>query len=297
MTDRLCLLQVHAHPDDEASKASATNALYAARGVRTVLVTCTGGEAGEVLNPALDTPETRANLPGIRLRELDHSARILGYAAVHLLGYRDSGMPGTPENEHAEAFANAELENVVGRLATIVRAERPHVIIAYGDDHSFYPHPDHIRAHEIAVLAFDAAGDPARYPDAGPPWTPLKLYYCGWTMRQARALDAAFRARGVDGPFAEWIERREDLDDRFGTRIGVAEFVGHRRRALAAHATQVAPDSFWMALSEEELRAAWPYEEFVLARSRVPAGQPDGGFETDLFSGIAEVVADAGAGS
>jgi mycothiol S-conjugate amidase len=110
MSDRLTLLTVHAHPDDESSKGAGTVARYHDEGVRTVLVTCTGGEAGDILNPAMDRPEVAADLPAVRRRELARAAEIIGYDEVVMLGYRDSGMPGTPANEHPEAFANAPLD-------------------------------------------------------------------------------------------------------------------------------------------------------------------------------------------
>ncbi len=184
--DRLCLLQVHAHPDDEASKGAGTNARYSAEGVHTVLVTCTDGAEGEILNPAADSPEVRADIRAVRLAELEESIRILGYGASYLLGYRDSGMKGTEANEHPESFAQAPLDEAVERLVRIVRAERPQVIITYGDDHRGYPHPDHVRTHDISVAAFEAAGDPERFPDAGPPFSPSKLYYTGWSSASLR---------------------------------------------------------------------------------------------------------------
>src|SRR5436189_3563594 len=112
----LCLLAVHAHPDDEASKGSATTAKYAEEGARTVLVCCTGGEAGDILNPAMDTPEVRERLHEVRMEELARATEIIGYEEVVMLGYRDSGMPGTPENEDPRCFAKAPLEEAVGKL-------------------------------------------------------------------------------------------------------------------------------------------------------------------------------------
>ena len=120
----LCLLTVHAHPDDEASKGSATVAKYVAEGVRAVLVCCTGGEAGEVLNKAVETPEVVANLAGIRAQELQASVAAIGYTAVHLLGYHDSGMPGTDWNQRPDNFHNAPIEEAIGKLVAIIRAER-----------------------------------------------------------------------------------------------------------------------------------------------------------------------------
>src|SRR5262245_20382641 len=129
----LCLMTVHAHPDDEASKGPGTIARYHADGVRPGLVTCTGGEAGDILNPAMDKPEIVADLPAVRLRELERAAEIIGYDEVVLLGYRDSGMPDTPPNAHADAFANAPLDEAIGRLVEVIRRERPQVIVTYPD--------------------------------------------------------------------------------------------------------------------------------------------------------------------
>ena len=188
----LCLLSVHAHPDDEASKGAGTVAKYAAEGIRGVLVCCTGGEEGDILNPAVDTPEVRDRLFDVRMEELDASVAAIGYEELYLLGYRDSGMKDTEPNARPDNFQNAPLDEAVGRLVRIIRQERPQVIITYADDREFYPHPDHIRVHEISLPAFDAAGDPERFPDAGEPWQPSKLYYTGWSARRVARV-----ARGV----------------------------------------------------------------------------------------------------
>ena len=174
MADR-CLLSVHAHPDDESSKGAPTVARYRAEGVRSVLVTCTGGEAGDILNPAMDRPEVRADLPAVRLRELEAAATIIGYDELVLLGYRDSGMPDSEENAHPEAFANADLGEAVARLVEVIRRERPQVILTYPDNQEGYPHPDHLRVHDITLPAWERSGDPLYRPDLGDPFTPLKL--------------------------------------------------------------------------------------------------------------------------
>lgn len=287
MSEPLCLMQVHAHPDDEASKGSATTAKYAAEGVRNVLVTCTGGEAGEILNPAADTREVRRDLPAVRIKELNDSVAILGYASLHLLGYRDSGMPETEDNKRPDNFWNADIDEAVGKLVKIVRDEQPQVIIAYGDDHSFYPHPDHIRAHEIAVTAFEAAGVADRFPDAGAPWTPKKLYYSGWTRRRIQALSDAFAGLDVENPFEEFLkEMPGDSDHLFTTEINVGDFLDKRRASLLAHRTQIDPESFWMAIPDDALREIFPVEEYILARTLVDNGVKPGEIETDLFAGI-----------
>ena len=291
----LCVLSVHAHPDDEASKGAATMARYGAEGVRTVLVTCTGGEAGDILNPAADTEEVRRNLAAVRQRELDESVRVIGYDALHLLGYRDSGMPDTEANAHPDAFGSADLDEATGRLVEIVRQEQPQVIVGYARDR-VYAHPDHVRVHEISVLAFDRAGDPEWYPERGEPWQPLKLYYSnGFTRERIRALHDWFVARGDESPLAKWVEhmdRRdaEEHDDSLEqvttTRIDVRDHIDVGRAALLAHHTQIPSDSFFFRVPLEVEQELHPWEEYVLARSLVDPGVPEGEYETDLFAGI-----------
>jgi mycothiol S-conjugate amidase len=283
----LCLLAVHAHPDDEASKGAGTVAMYADEGVRSVLVCCTGGEAGDILNPAADTPEVRANLRDVRMAELRASVDAIGYSALHLLGYHDSGMPDTDVNARTDNFANAPLDEAVERLVAIIRSERPQVIVTYAEDREFYPHPDHIRVHEISLPAFDAAGDPDRFPDAGEPWQPSKLYYTGWSRRRVLALHQEFERRGEESPYARWFERDfPDHDDRFTTMIDVGEYLHRRRAALLAHRTQVDPEGFWMRLPDDVVREIFPWEEFAPARSLVDTGVPEGEPEDDLFAGL-----------
>src|SRR6476619_2221376 len=227
---RLCVLSVHAHHDDEASKGAATMARYGAEGVWTVLVTCTGGEAGDILNPEADSEEVRADLAAVRRRELDDAVRIIGFHELYLLGYRDSGMPATEANAHPDTFANADLDEAVGRLVQIIRSERPQVLIGYGRDR-VYAHPDHVRVHEITVLAFERAGDPEWYPDLGEPWQPLKLYYSnGFTRQRIRALHDWFVAQGDESPLAKWVEHMDERDAAAAastTEDGEAEGDGH----------------------------------------------------------------------
>ena len=116
-----------------------------------MLVCCTGGEEGDILNPAMDRPEVRADLGAVRLSELARAAEIIGYDEVELLGYRDSGMPDSEANANPLGFAQAPLDEAVGRLVEVIRRDRPQVIVTYGDDQSGYPHPDHLRVHDISV--------------------------------------------------------------------------------------------------------------------------------------------------
>jgi mycothiol S-conjugate amidase len=293
-------LSVHAHPDDEASKGAATMARYRAEGVRTVLVTCTGGEAGDILNPEADTEEVRRDLPAVRARELEDAVRIIGYDALYLLGYRDSGMPDTEANAHPENFANADLDDATGRLVEIVRRERPQVMVGYARDR-VYAHPDHVRVHEISVLAFERAGDPEWYPELGAPWQPLKLYYSnGFTRERIRALHEWFVAQGDESPLAKWVEHLDQrdaaaVDDdaqddssevRTTTRIDVRDHLDVGRAALLAHRTQIPADSFFFRVPLEVEQELHPWEEYVLARSLVDPGVADGEYESDLFAGI-----------
>jgi mycothiol S-conjugate amidase len=295
-TSPLCVLTVHAHPDDEASKGAPTLARYKAEGVRTVLVCCTGGEEGELQNPLLREPgqpfhgmtpeQEKAALAEMRPGELARSAEIIGFDEVVMLGYRDSGMQDHPANDHPESFHQAPLDEATGRLVEVIRRVRPHVLITYNDDQRGYPHPDHLKVHDISVAAFDRAGDPMWYPEAGTAWQPLKLYYTIWAKARLVAVhEAMLRLRG-SSPFDEdWLDR-PDHDHRITTRIDVAQYLWARSESLRAHATQVDPsEPWWFGLSDEELADAHPYEEWVLARSAV-GGPADGELEDDLFAGI-----------
>jgi mycothiol S-conjugate amidase len=286
MEERLCLLTVHAHPDDEASKGAGTVAKYHAQGVHTVLVCATGGEAGDILNPEMDQPEVRGNMPAVRREELANAAKVIGYDEVVMLGYRDSGMPWSEGNLHPDSFAQANFREAVGRLVAIIRRVRPQVIVTYGDDHRGYPHPDHIRVHDVSVAAFEHAADPDAHPWAGPPWQPVKLYYTMWSRKRLLAMHEKFLELGLESPFDEsWFERRPAQDDKVTTSISLEGFEDVRREALLAHRTQVDPNSrFWFGIPPEVQREIHPFDDYILARSLVGAEPP----EVDLFAGIRE---------
>ncbi|MDH4169273.1 MAG: mycothiol conjugate amidase Mca [Acidimicrobiia bacterium] len=280
-----CVLTVHAHPDDEASKGAGTIARCHAEGIRTVLVCCTGGEVGDILNKAMDTPEVRADLPGVRRAELAAAADLIGYDEVVMLGYRDSGMPDSEANAHPDCFARADFDEAVDRLVAIIRRARPQVIVTYSDDQRGYQHPDHLRVHDISLPAFDLAGDPDHRPDLGPAWEPLKLYYTQWSRARIEARHKAFLDQGLDSPYDDFWFKRPSQDDRITTRVDVSDYYEARVAGLRAHATQVDPESpFWFGLPADIDRAAYPYDDYVLARSRVSSSTP----ESDLFAGISE---------
>ena len=300
----LCLLEVHAHPDDEASKGAGTVARYHAAGVRTVLVTCTGGEEGDILNPAMESSAIRERLPEIRREELDRAARIIGYDEVVLLGYRDSGMPDTPSNADPRSFARAPLEEAVGRLVEVIRRVRPQVVITYPREQSRYPHPDHLRVNEISEIAFDAAGDPDRYPEAGPPWQPARLCYVLWSVKRMKATHDKFLELGLESPFeGERLQHILESDaaaspgtdsDLPRVVVDVSGFGSVSRRALLAHATQVDPNSrMWFGLPPEVAETVYPYEEYEVARDLTETG-PSG---DDLFHGVETVTAGVGTGA
>ena len=289
-----CLLTIHAHPDDESSKGAGTVARYHAEGVHTVLVCCTDGAEGEVLNPALDTPEVHADLAAVRRGELARATDIIGYDEVVMLGYRDSGMAGAESNSNPDCFAAAPLDEATGRLVAIVRRTRPQAVVIYGDDQSGYPHPDHLRVHEAGLAAFRAAGDPDRYPDAGEPYQPAKLYYTVFSGARFRAIHEKFEELGLESPFdEEWRSRWDKMPEEVSTtRVDITEFTDVRRLALLAHATQVDPESkFWFGLPPEVMGTIHPHDDYRLALLGAPDGtvtEPewDGTVETDLFAGV-----------
>ena len=283
----LRLMAVHAHPDDESSKGAATTARYADEGARVMVVTLTGGERGDILNPAMDIPEVHGRIHEVRRDEMARAAQILG-VEHHWLGFVDSGLPeGDPLPPLPEGcFALVPLEEPVERLVRVIREFRPHVLTTY-DENGGYPHPDHIRCHEVAVAAYEAAADHVRYPDAGEPWAVSKLYYNhGFLRQRMQVLQDEFSKHGQEGPFGKWLEswdaEEDSIEKRVTTRIECAKYFAQRDDALLAHATQIDPKSFFFTTPMEWQQRLWPTEEFELARSRVPVQLP----ETDLFAGI-----------
>jgi mycothiol S-conjugate amidase len=288
----LRLMAVHAHPDDESSKGAATMARYVREGVSVLVCTLTGGERGDILNKAMDRPEIQADLAAVRRAEMARAREILG-VRQQFLGFTDSGLPegDPPPPLPAGCFALEPLEVAARPLVRAVRAFRPQVILTYDEDGG-YPHPDHVKCHQVSVEAFEAAADPDRYPGCGEPWQPLKLYYFA-TFHRARllALHEEMVARGFESPFAKWMEEWQDEEMRpdreITTRIECGDFFEIRDQALLAHATQIDPqEGFWFACPREVQRAAWPTEDFHLARSLVDTELPEG----DLFAGVREKV-------
>jgi mycothiol S-conjugate amidase len=284
-------MAVHAHPDDESSKGAATMARYVDEGVDVLVVTCTGGERGSILNPALQhRADIEANIAEIRRDEMNRARAILG-VRQHWLGFVDSGLPeGDPLPPLPEGcFALEPMDECVRRLVREVREFRPHVMTTYNENGG-YPHPDHIRCHQISVAAFDGAADADAFPDEGEPWQPLKLYYdVGFSPERFEALHTAMLEHGLESPFEErrkwWEERRHDFRaPNVTTRVDVADWFERRDSALLAHATQVDPNGWFFAVPLDIQREAWPTEDFELVRSLVDSPLP----EDDLFAGVRE---------
>ena len=287
----LRLMAIHAHPDDESSKGAATMAKYAAEGNRVKVVTCTDGRRGDILNPAMDRPGVLENMTAVRHEEMARAVEALGVEHVWL-GYEDSGLPeGDPLPPLPEgSFAVQDPEEVAVKIVEEIREFKPHVIITY-DENGGYPHPDHLMVHAISMIAWEKAGDASFAPEAGEPWTPLKLYYThGFILQRMKLLQEALFERGEKSPYElmikRWEEAEGDVFDRVTTQVECADYFGQREQALTAHATQIDPAGAFLASPVADQQKVWPTEEFELARTRVETTLP----EDDLLAGI-----DAGA--
>ena len=295
---KLRLMAVHAHPDDESSKGAATMARYVREGSDVLVCTMTGGERGDVLNPAMDRPEVKANMARIRRDEMARAREILG-VEQRFLGFTDSGLPeGDPKPPLPEgSFALVPLAEAAAPLVKAVREFRPHVILTY-DENGGYPHPDHIKTHQVTVEAFEAAADPDRYPESGAePWQPLKLYYfVSFHHGKYEALHEEMLRRGLESPYEKIFEQREERARKRAelgirelestTHVEVGDYLEIRDQALLAHATQIDPNGPWFACPLDIQRAVWSTEDYHLARSLVDTELP----EDDLFEGVRESV-------
>ena len=281
----LRLLAVHAHPDDESSKGAATYAHYRRLGAEVMILSCTGGERGSILNEALlGHPLAERDLPGLRRLEMAEAQRALG-VQHRWLGYEDSGMNedgSVPPNSFADIPVVISAEPVV----RLIREFRPQVLVTY-DEKGGYPHPDHIRCHDVSMEAYRAAADPTRYPDAGEPWQVGKLYYDRiFNLERVDAMLLELSVTEPDSPLLEPLgaarEWMKDYPKLATTHVPVGDFLEVRDAALRAHASQVAPTSSFFFWPNDLIREAWPYEDFQLVESKVDTVIP----ESDLFTGI-----------
>ena len=287
MTRRL--LAVHAHPDDESSKGAATYAYYAASGATVTVVSCTGGERGDVQNEGLELRAmAERDMAGLRRLEMAAAQQVMG-VEHRWLGYVDSGLPEDYTRDRADllpagCFALVPLEIAAEPLVRVIRQARPQVLVTY-DESGGYPHPDHIRTHELAMYARQAAADPARYPEQGEPWRISKVYYDRiFNAKKVGAVHDALVAVGHERA-ADIAELREWMRDRqfeATTQIDVGDYLDTRDAALRSHASQVAPDDSFFFWPNDVQREAWPYEDFQLVESSVETSLP----ESDLFAGL-----------
>ena len=282
-------MAVHAHPDDESSKCAATTARYAAEGHEVMVLTLTGGERGDILNPAMDVPGVRDRISEVRQEEMAEAARILG-VKQRWLGFVDSGLPeGDPLPPLPEGcFALVPLEESTRALVKVILEFRPHVVTTY-DENGGYPHPDHIRCHEVTMAAYEAAADPEYFPEDGQPWEIKKVYYShGFIRKRLELFQEEYERRGEPFPMADWLKKwkteRGDMMVRVTTQVTCGDYFPQRDDALRAHATQIDPNGSFFAVPLDIQQKIWPTEEFELAKTRVTTSIP----ETDLFAGLEE---------
>jgi len=279
-------MAVHAHPDDESSKGAATTAKYVDEGIEVMVVTCTGGERGDILNPAMQEAVDTQGIHAVREREMAEAATILGVRHAWL-GFEDSGFPeGDPKPPlPPTSFAARPLEELTPALVRHIRQFRPQVITTY-DENGGYPHPDHIRTHEITMAAVKEAADVGQHADLGDPHQVSKIYFNQqFSKTRVMTFHQAMLDAGIESPYAEWVENWKDRDDNFHrvtTRVHAADYFDIRDRALMAHATQIDPNGHWFAVPMEMQRELWPTEDFELAWSAFEVETP----EDDLFAGL-----------
>jgi len=301
MTRPLTLLTIHAHPDDESISTGGVMARYRAQGLRVVCLTSNLGEHGEIVVPELDTPENHARLAEIRAEELAEALRRLDGIESRLLGYEDSGMMGTPDNDDPASFWQADLDEAIGRTVRVVREVQPDVIVGY-NDFGGYGHPDHIRAAQVAKAAFDRAGDPTAYPaqiaEGSAPWSPAKLYESVLSFSGREQLSERLAERGIKAWWlpdeeaseeerierAAFAERMAAASGPLTTRIDVRPYLAAKRAALEAHVTQIHLDGLFLGLTLEDWQELMPDEQFSLraARGLADVRLP----EDDLFAGL-----------
>ena len=282
----LRLMAVHAHPDDESSKGAATYAYYLDRGVEVMVVSCTSGERGSILNEGLEgRRHAERDMAGLRRLEMEAAQKVIGFEH-RWLGYADSGLPDEGEPLPANAFAAIPPRISAEPLVRLIRDFKPQVLLTY-DENGGYPHPDHIRCHDISVLALEAASDATRYPDAGEPWAVSKLYYDRiFSYQRVQAVYDELLSSDPQNPLIASIDemraRFEETPFLATTQVPSGAFFDRRDDALRAHASQVSPDSSFFFWPNELQRKAWPYEDYQLISSTVPTELP----EADLFAGI-----------
>jgi LmbE family N-acetylglucosaminyl deacetylase len=271
------LLGIFAHPDDEGTMSGAL-LKYSTLDVETGLVEATRGEVGEIADPALATPE---NLGEVREGEMRAAAEVLGVHNLWFLGYRDSGMAGTPDNQDPRSFAQASAAEVVGKLVGIIRQFRPQVIVTF-DETGGYGHPDHIAIYRHTTSAFYAAADAAQYPEHGSAQMVSKLYYTAFPRSFVRQMGEWMKSQNYEGSFSNLDPEKLGIpDELISVRLDVGPWLETKGRSWSMHRTQMDPNNT-MAQLPEEIQRSWRSKEYYqLAASRVG---PDVEGENDLFA-------------
>lgn len=274
-TSQLTLMAVHAHPDDESTATGGILALYASRGARTVVVTCTGGELGDGpggVKPGEDGHHSR-EVAAIRQGELRRACAQLGVSHLELLGYHDSGMAGWDSHHHGDAFCNVPVESAARRITHLIEHYRPQVLVTY-DPHSTYQHPDHVHAARVATYAVDAGRGVA------------KLYYKAHGSSYWRRLNQSLAEIGIQrpAPSEEVLRMLESVERRITTTIDVGQVIDQKRAALHAHASQIG-SSLAGKLPAAQFSYAFGIEQYIRARDTTGTSTP----EDDLFTGLARV--------
>lgn len=279
------LLCVHAHPDDEAITTGGVLLRAADEGLRTAVVTCTGGELGEIVGAGMDPDEIRPRLAGVRREELARALALLNAGEPRLLGYRDSGMLGEPGNADTSSFWQAPFDEAVGRLVAEIRAFRPDVLVTY-DAFGVYGHPDHVQTHRVALVAAEACAVGSLYPEAGEPWQVAKVYLATVPRSFIAWANAELPRLGHTSPFGDETDADKlpfgTADAAVTTVVDVRLQIDRKWAALRAHTSQLGPDSFFLNMPRELVESAFGQEWFVRQRSSVQV--PDR--EADLFAGL-----------
>jgi LmbE family N-acetylglucosaminyl deacetylase len=275
------LMAVHAHPDDEGIQTGGVFVLAAERGIHTVLVTCTNGEMGdspEGLKPESEAHDT-VTTSELRLRELRKACEVLKIGHLELLGYRDSGMMGWPQNDDPTCFWRASLEEATGRLAELMERYRPDVVVTYDAD-GLYGHPDHIQAHRATVAAADRTGIPKKLYEIAFPLSLMRGFE--EMRRQAGGEEGAGQAPAGEVSTGEAPEMPFGTpDELITTTVDVSSVWEAKRAAIYAHQSQMANFDF-LRVDEELIKVGFGTEYFVRRRDTTGAPVP----ETDLFAGI-----------
>ena len=282
---RRCLLAVLAHPDDETFGCGGLLAKYAAEGVKVTLICATRGEVGEISEPSLANPE---NLAQVRERELRAACDVLGIGELFILGYRDSGMRGTPDNRHPQALCQASRQEVAGRIVEIIRQVRPQVMVTF-DPNGGYGHPDHIAVHHATKEAFSAAGDAAGYVqqmrNGLEPYQPRKLYYVTFPRSMVRAFQEAIIAAGIQSDFSDLDPETIGVPDGdITTVVDVGGYVGQKEGAALCHRTQIQGDQPFTWIPEA-IRSRFLSAEYLI-RAEPLTALCHGAREEDIFDGI-----------